>query len=252
MKSALDMNVNEQFGLLLQGPPKTGKTELAALFPSPWIANADANLSGFVRRAKAQNYQTDLLVTDIMRDDEGVQITHVRDQWKRFISESTIAMQDPKIKTIVFDSMTTLTMIATGYIPYDRSKKDGAGMEIQDWNTHQNLWKTIVMRMRASGKRFVCIVHEEAVKSELDGGLSKWIPLLPGNKLQCAFAGFFSDVWRTEVETNTKDGTSKYLIRVKPTAKLDLGGSINFTTPTIIRPDSLQEQADLLKKLLGD
>jgi len=144
--------------------------------------------------------------------------------------------------------------IAIQYIPIERVNRTGKGskdqMEIQDWGTNQNLWKTIIMKMRSTGKLFIVICHEEAIKDEISGGVTKWVPNIPGSKLQAAFPGFFSDVWRTEIETG-KDNNPSYVVRVKPTARLDLGGSIGFDTPTIVRSNNLQEQSDMIAKLVG-
>jgi len=257
MKSITTINPNDQFGLLIQGPPKTGKTELACLFPAPWIANADSNLAGFARRCLDQQFTSDMVFSDLQREDDGKQISDAEAVWKRFITEDDAATRNPEIKTIVYDSMTTMAMIAIAFVMADRVKRTGKGTkdqtEIQDWNTNQNLWKTIIMRKRSSGKLFVVLSHEEAMKDEISGGVTKWVPNIPGSKLQAAFSGFFSDVWRTEVEETKKAGgitETNYIVRTKPTSRLDLGGSVSTPEATFIRPNSLAEQRALLYKLL--
>jgi len=258
MKSITTINPNDQFGLLIQGPPKTGKTELACLFPTPWIANADSNLAGFARRCQEQGFQSDMVFSDLQRNDEGSPITDAEAVWKRFITEDDAATRDPKIKTIVYDSVTTLAMIAISFVMAERVKRTGKGTkdqtEIQDWNTHQNLWKTIIMRKRSAGKLFVVLCHEEGMTDEVSGGVTKWAPNIPGKKLQACFGGFFSDIWRCEVESVLKAGgirETNFLVRTKPTAQLDLGGSVITPGPTFIRPNSLSEQRkqifDILK-----
>lgn len=258
MKSATQINPTEQFGLLIQGSPKTGKTELACLFPKPWVANADSNLSGFARRCQDQKFVSDMVYSDLQRDDDGKAIPDPELVWKRFLSEHDAAIRNPDIKTIVYDSMTTLAMIAISFIMADRVKRTGKGSkdqtEIQDWLVHQNLWKTIIMRNRASGKLFVTLCHEEAAKDEISGGVVKWMPNIPGQKLQAAFSGFFSDVWRTEVEEKRlANGTTEtnYIVRTKPTSRLDLGGSVTTKDATFVRPNSLSEQRAFIYNLLN-
>lgn len=256
MKSVTTIDPNEQFGLLIQGAPKTGKTELGCLFPSPWIANADANLGGFARRCQIQSFQSDMQYSDVMRDDEGKPLSDPKVIWERFLKENDAAVRSPDIKTIVYDSMSTMAQVACAFIMVDRVARTGKGskdqMEIQDWMTSQNLWKTIIMRMRSAGKLFVVLCHEEPAKDEISGGITKWFPNVPGAKLQAAFSGFFSDVWRTEIDETKTNGITKtnYIVRTKPTPRLDLGGSVATPEATFVRPDSLTEQRALLYGLL--
>lgn len=256
MKSITTIDPNEQFGLLIQGAPKTGKTELACLFPKPWIANADANLGGFARRCRDQTFLSDMCYSDVMRDDAGRPIDDAEKVWIRFLKENDEAVKNPNIRTIVYDSMSTMAQVACAFIMVDRVKRTGKGtkdqMEIQDWMTSQNLWKTIIMRMRSAGKLFVVLCHEEPAKDEISGGITKWFPNVPGAKLQAAFSGFFSDVWRTEIEETKKDGVTKtnYLVRTRPTSRLDLGGSVATPEATFVRPDSLAEQRKFVYGLL--
>lgn len=263
MKSITSIDPNEQFGLLLQGPPKTGKTELLCLFPKPWIANADSNLSGFARRCKEQGFTSDMVYSDIMRDDNGKALVDKDGRpdsdlvWARFLKETSAAIADPNIKTLGFDSVTTIAMAAIAFIMSDRVKRTGKGTkdqtEIQDWNTHQNLWKMLIMRLRTTGKMVVFLAHEEGMKDEISGGILKWAVNIPGGKLQAVFGGFFSDVWRTEVDEVKKDGVMKteYKVRTKPNSRLDLGGSIVTPDSTFTRSDSLVEQRALIYKLLN-
>lgn len=255
MKPALEIDLYEQFGLLIQGPPKSGKTGLACCFPRPWVANADSNLAGFVRECRAQNYKSPLLATDIMRDDAGVAITDIKKVVMRFMSEISTAMKSPTIDTLILDSMSTLIQMTMQYVPVERYERTGKGeknmMELQDWNVQQNFWKKVIMDVRSSGKMLVVLCHEEAIKDELAGGVTKWICNLPGTKLQTAFPGFFSDVWRTEIETDVKTQEPKFVVRVKPTPKLDLGGSLSFPTTTFVSPHSLAERSKLLAELVG-
>lgn len=253
MKSGKEQDITKNLAILIQGSPKTGKTEQACLFPTPCIINCDNNLSGFTRRQKEQNFDHEWYYIDILKDDTGKEVP-LEQRWKRLIDACKEAGTNPKIRTIVIDSMSTALLYGCEGVVQKRlrertSKNRSEIMSLEDWQPFYSTVKNWVIALRSCGKIIVALSHEETETDELAGGIVKWWPNVPGKKLQQSFTGYFSDGWRTEVSGTGKD--LKYITRVKPTPRLDLGGSIQNKEETFERPDSLFEQRKQLWNLLG-
>src|SRR5690606_32250560 len=92
------------FGLLLQGPPKTGKTTLALSFPRPYIADCDNNLIGAVRLMRERGLPPFFFDTINVADDSdyckannllpGTSVpSHLR--WDRLVDRCKAAAASP-------------------------------------------------------------------------------------------------------------------------------------------------------------
>lgn len=225
MKSFNDYSPSNDFGLLLVGPPLSGKTTVAMQFPDPYIISTDHKIKNAVSRLpNGKLWWFDYV--DV--DDTGAVLSPDK-HWTRATDLLKKAMSDPRIRTIIWDNLSDLsTMLQTHIISASNSSKQlsVAGekvMEMSQWQPFKLLMQRSIALARSSGKIFIVCCHEAIDKDEVTGTLT-YRPLVPG-QLRDQLGGFFTDVWRTEVET-TPGKPPKYFVRTSPTPRMALGNSV--------------------------
>lgn len=230
MKNSATYEPNLSFGLLLMGPPKSGKTTLALQFPKVYIADCDNNLSGpasFIKTMDLPPFCYDVINIE---DSGGERPLHLR--WMYTTDCLKQAVKDPNIHTIVVDGLSSLSDYLVEHILRSEGQKH---MRIQDWQPFRFMLKRLITYLRSSGKLIIFTCHETVEKDDLDGVLKYFIHV--PTRLRDSIGGDFSDVWRVESE---KQG-DKYVfqIRTRPTVRFSLGTSI-LDLPTVL-PASFQE-----------
>lgn len=213
MKISSDYKPSAGFGLLLQSPPKAGKTTLALQFPEPYIADCDNNLSGALRwmRENRPDQLPHIRYDTINVLDDGT-IVDDKDRWGRLLGCLNDALKDASIRTIIVDSVSALSKYLEDFVI---SKKgtgtDATKMTISDWIPFRNLMSKLVvdLRSKAAGRSIIFTSHEEPVKDEATGVIH-FRTNMP-SKLADSFGGFFSDVWRCEVD----QANDKVIYRVR-------------------------------------
>jgi len=216
MKTLTDYKPQLGFGLLLVGPPKTGKTSTAFQFPNPYIADCDNNLMGPVRRFRTIRPDFDCRYDTINIDDDGNMVpAHLR--WNRLVQCCKAAAADPWVKTIIVDSLSSINdYLCDWVISQKDSSKDKDKMTISDWVPFKNLLTKFITTFRSvPGKFFIMTAHELIEKDEATGLyiFKPWIQ----SKLQDNIGGYFSDVWVTL--TDEVAGQIQYLVKANPDAR---------------------------------
>ena len=235
MKTNDQYKPNQAFGLLLLGPPKSGKTNAAMCFPSPYFADCDNNLSSAVSRHSGKDFYYDV----INIADDGQTVPEA-DRYKRLLECCKQAANDPRIKTIVVDS---LTMVGDYIIAYILKENKITQMRIQDYGTFKDLSAKFITWLRSCGKYVIFTGHEKYDKDEMSGTLLYRINY-PG-QLADTIGAYFSDVWRCECEQQGQ--AYKYTVRTMPTPRMSLGNSLGLPTTFELTWDILKQKLEHTK-----
>lgn len=252
MKDNTNYKVTDNLAVLLVADPKCGKTRLAMSFPDPYFLDLDKNLGSAVRVAGNKKYYYDQV--DV--DDKGQPVSEDK-QWERATTCLEAACKDPRIKTIVIDSVTRLGELAKVHIIAqlksmglgNKLRADTASDQIRlvDYDTYGTLLLKLVALTRASGKMVVWTSHQTAHEDEVSHRMRYFLSIV--GKLKDTLGGYFTDVWAMTATPETKMiggkavQSTKYEIRTKPTGfhvslgtSLDLEPSIDITDRT---PDQI-------------
>lgn len=237
MKPAKEYKTNANFGLLLIGPPKSGKTHLALSFPKPVVLDCDGNLAAVIRRGT-----TDFLYENPNVDEAGKELTPPQ-RWKAccdFLKEA-IALPEEQCQTIVIDGLSIMVNYLIDTLS-TQSKLMVGGEKVMDqtlWQPFRNKIQQYMLQGRASSKMFIVNCHEDIIRDEQSGAVVAYRPLIPG-QLKQNLAGLFSDCWRTEAKVLGQK--VKFLVRVAPKNQMQIGNSLNFDEPEYDLTDKTPEQ----------
>ena len=248
MKSSSQFLTTGNLAVLLVGEPKSGKTSTSLAFPDPGILDLDMNLASGVRRlgrTKTFKYTQPSVMDDGSVRPHG-------DCWVQTVNETKAMIADPAVKTIVCDSLGTLSVYLQQHILKEAvaagtSKVKTMGllgervpqMEIQHYGDFGRLLRMYVMMVRSSGKYFVMTSHQTGDKDEVTGVIH-YVLAIPG-QLKDTLGGLFTDVWATSV-TPYGLGQHRYEIRTKPTGfHVSLGASFPIDAAINVSEKTPQE-----------
>lgn len=238
MKSATEFKPTLNFGLLLQGQPKSRKTTTALEFSRPYVADCDNNLSGPLRWFK-ENKPAKLaeIKYDTVNFYDDGKVVPEHERYKRLISLLAVAAAEPTIDTIIVDSLSSVSDYLIDHIVYLKPDGKEKFMTISDWSPFRNLISKLVVSLRNTKKLFIMTSHEETVKDDLTGAIT--IRTNMPSKLADNIGGFFSDVWRTEAEE--VGGVMKFTVRAMPTGRLPgLGSSLGLPKEFVFDGDAFR------------
>lgn len=208
--------------LLLQGPPKSGKTSLACQFPKPYVIDLDVNLRGALQHLRDLN-----LPLPVGYDRVEIKDGKLVDMSQRYILLNNLmiaAGTDPSVETIIIDSATMLSDIMIAEVLRQQGK---AEMSIQLWGFFYQLGKKFCSALSNYRKHIVLIAHERFEKDE-SSGLHMFRIAWPG-QLGDIIGAFFTDVWRCEVSpTAGVNPTYKWVVRTMPDHRVALGNSLKL------------------------
>ena len=196
--------------LLLKGVAGTGKTTKAAYFPAPVIFNFDNNITGLRKLPKEVRDQ--VKIVNPRTNDKG-ETLKPENVWDNFVRQLEQVLIDPTIKTVILDSLTTLSEIIL-----DKALGTGSPtkrIELQHWGDLNRYLKWLgdfLLCAQDLDKHVIFIAHEQMEKDELTQSIIWTLNL--GGKLRTSYDLYFSDCWRC----TTKQGNAgtEFWVRVMP------------------------------------
>jgi hypothetical protein len=200
---------------------------VALQFEAPWVADCANNLVGAIRhllrtmpeRAKQIKY------TNINKDADGKDVSHEA-KWRNLLSATSAALSDPSVRTIIIDDLSFIDIYLQDHIIAEKADTKSKEMTIGDWVPYKRILTRFVTLLRSTSRTVIFTAHEENAKDESTGAIFTRINI-PG-KLADNLGGFFSDVWRTEVDMDA-EGKPVYIVRAQPTTRVpQIGNSLGL------------------------
>jgi hypothetical protein len=229
VKSSESYKPASNLAILLVGDQKTGKTNVAMAFPDPYFLDLDKNLDSAVRVAGGKKFFFDQPTSqeDGSPTDPAKVYPYAMDLLKK-------AALDPQVKTLVIDSLSTLTIHMVTYILAEASRIENKRIEqmrIQDYGTVMGLLQKLVAFLRATNKIVVVTSHQSWDKDDVTGAI-RYTLAVPG-QMKHNLGAFFTDAWGTMVSP-VAGGKYKYEIRTRPTGfHVSLGTSVRALPSSI-------------------
>lgn len=240
MKDSTTLSPTSPNSILILGAPGTGKTFLASCLPSPYFANADNNLMGVIRRRRELKMDSPIYFDELNYTTDKAELTalgmteaqiaalpqSIIDQvpsyvipreWRcrRLVKCLNAALSDPRVKTIVLDSLTTINEILMDEVLRKQShilpKKGDAVLtsffdsssnnldpvlEFAHWGAFGKLMKKLLLTLKSSGKLVVFIAHTSAKDDDI--GVARDYIAVPG-QLKDVMSGYFEEAWLLKV-----------------------------------------------------
>lgn len=230
MKSSTPDNPKpkEPLSFLILGPPGSGKTTFSMTFPDVHFIDCDRNLDGPERYIRTINKGLSYTYDSIMVDDEGKEID-VENRYDRLKLKLREARSLP-CKTVVIDTMTMCNEYIIRKVLKDQQQKS---MRLADYQPLKSLyWEMLVSGIRSMGKTTIVTCHEVMITEPNKQNMSKedivgYKPSVSGG-IADYFGGFFSDIYRCEIES-LPGNKSRFILRTNKTSKSpDLKSSIGL------------------------
>jgi hypothetical protein len=197
--------------LLLKGPPGTGKTTKAAHFPKPVFFNFDNNLSGLKKLPDAIRKEI-RVVNPQVKDGKELDSASM---WDNFVAQLTIVLEDPHVRTVVIDSLTTLAerlmdkVVGTSNPTVQVTQKHWG-----DFGKYLKWLADEVLCNPALDKNIIFIAHEQSEKDDASGKV--FYNLSIGGKMKSNFDLYFSNSWRCYC-LQTMGNPTEYRVRTAAT-----------------------------------
>lgn len=217
--------VGELLRVVLQGPPKIGKSCVACQFPDAYIIDVDCNLGGPLRYLERNKLPLPLGYDVLDRDEAGV-LVPMSARYARLDKLLVAAQANPDIKTIVLDSATNLTEVIIAEVMRQQMKTT---MSKQLWGFFYNTSKNLIATLTQMRKHIVLTAHEKQNTTEEGATIYPYEVNWPG-QFGKNIGAFFTDVWRCEVDEIPKgmETSYKWWIRTMPNHKFKLGNSLDL------------------------
>jgi len=202
MNDLSEYNPTDSTGLLLVGSPGSGKTTIALQFPQPYIYDADNNLAGPARVAPSLDVDLSKVKFDRGNFKDDGSVVPPYERYQLMTQRLVKASQDPNIRTIILDSLTSITDYAFDDIKRQRkipeSKRNEYKFEYDDWALLIHYYKNLVTELRTCGKIIIFTAHESIEKDEADKSFKTFLGI-PGSSKH-NLVGLFSDCWNPTVK----------------------------------------------------
>lgn len=151
-------------------------------------------------------------------------------------------------KTIVIDSMTTVSAMTMTWVLTQNRKSIDTQPSLPDWGKQIEELKRIINLGRSiKGVNFICVAHEQYEKDELSGRV--WcLPLVTGKFAQ-QIGGYFDEVYHAKVE-QTGD-KHVYKLDTKATGLITAKSRLDLPTPIATHYNSLKGTLEKLQQTKG-
>lgn len=205
-------NPTQSMLFLFKGPPTSGKTEALFGFPRPiWIADLDDKVEVLMKSRSPKEL-------------EGIFVEKFGPKdFEKFRTALIAAFKNPKYKTRVTDSLTSMSRMI---LNYSLSKKSSDGksrgvieqVALDDYGVESDglLEMLDYMRDHVSGIR-ILTAHETPVETkDISGKVlsTTWQLLTGGSKIARRIPGFFKEIYQFDVKKKA-DGGAKYTVTTK-------------------------------------
>ena len=222
--------LEDRIRVIIQGPPKSGKSVLAMQFPKPYFIDLDVNLGGPIRYAQRAGLPLPVGYDTVDKDEKGAEVKP-QQRYTRLNRLLMEAQSNPEIETIVLDSATQLTQILIDEVCRSQGKtspddfKDGR----QFWGFFGRLGTGVMATLKLMRKHIVLTAHEKINKT-MDGSIVYPIKIAWPGQLGQVIGAYFTDVWRCETKTIPKGMEKEYhfIVRTMPDAMYELGNGLGL------------------------
>lgn len=230
MQPITSYSLDDRIRVIIQGPPKSGKSVLSMQFPRPYFIDLDVNLGGPLRYAQRAGVQLPVGYDTVDKDEKGV-VVPPQQRYTRLNKLLKEAQENPEIETIVIDSATQLTQILIDEVCRSQGKlspddfKDGR----QFWGFFGRLGVGVMAALKCMRKHVVLTAHEKINKTA-DGSIVYPIKVAWPGQLGQIIGAYFTDVWRCETQTIPKglEKEYKFVVRTMPDAMYELGNGLGL------------------------
>lgn len=228
--------------LVLQGPPKQGKTCVALQFPGAYVVDIDLNLGGPLRYLEKNHLPMPVGFDVIDKDETGKEIP-ISNRYTQLNKCLLAAQVHPDVKTIIIDSATNLVPILIAEVLRQQMKP---AMTKQLWGFFYTLGYQFFSTITSMRKHIVLIAHEKINKDDGGAIVLPYEVAWPG-QLGTNIGSFFTDVWRCEVIETPSGANSvyKWQIRTMPNQRFKLGNSLDLPPVFEFKWDTIKAKLDL-------
>lgn len=239
MKDSTTLTPTSPNSILILGAPGTGKTFLASCLPAPYFINADNNLNGVIRRRRELKMDTPIYFDDLNFTEEKSDLlnigmteaqiaalpTSIVDkttgyviprEWRcrRMVKCLNAALIDPRVKTIILDSLTAINgvlldevlrkqstftkrpdAVLSSFFSASQHSLDPA-LEYAHWGAFGKLMTNLLNTLKSSGKLVVFNAHTSAKDDDI--GVARDYIAVPG-QLKDVMSGYFEEAWLLKV-----------------------------------------------------
>ncbi len=239
--------------IILLGPSGIGKTSFALQSPSADLIDGEGNQAAAHKVFNLLGKTPSWTFDSLMFDDRNNPIqAHL--QWDRLITlltafNKSLGGVKPWGKTLVVDSITTISDMLMAKIRADNGIDEGKPLRIQDWGTFLLFWKTLLSTLRAIPCNTILVGHEIRVEPKEASEVTRYELNVQG-RAATILPALFTDCWRMAMVKGkpTKDNPRPPDVRTIQTKQTS---NLIGLKSSVEMPDSWEATEENLLKALG-
>ena len=224
LKSVTDIKLR----VLIYGESGTGKTRSAATFPDPFFFDFDGGMLS-VRKA----------LIDGTIDGK----TYSHEDWREFRKDWDAVCKEPKHRTYVIDSFTTMAEAISYHIQKTKGNVNEA-LTLPQYGLIYNRLSQLMYEAVDIPTNIVILAHVQESIDEATGTV-KELPLVSGKKFPDRLPIWFDEVFKQEM-VKSKEGGFEPVWTVKHTRKSKAKSRLGIQAD-VIKPPTYQTYIQLLE-----